>query len=142
MASPQLPRIPAQLPQTQAEWGAFVTAMQQWGNVLQASTWSASTLTNSWANYSTGFNPPGYRIDETGRVWLRGMIAGGASATAAFTLPFSPAYQQQLPAVCGLGGVYAPAVVVVHTSGDVLPFYNSGTLNWFSLDGLSFSLSP
>ena len=138
----QLPRLPAQLPKTQQDWSAFLTAMQQWQTLLQGDSWTATTLLNSWAYDGAPFNPIGYRMDITGRVWMRGMLTAGTSGTVAFTLPYAPAYQQQLPGICALGGIYGSGAIVVHTNGDVLPFYNSGTLNWISLDGLSFSLSP
>lgn len=53
-------------------------------------TWNAPTLLNGWHNQGAGVNESaGYRKDQFGRVWTKGLIAGGTvtAGTAVFVLP-------------------------------------------------------
>lgn len=47
--------------------------------------WVTPTLENSWAAFSSTYSQPGYRIDSSGQVELRGRVASGSAGTAAIT---------------------------------------------------------
>lgn len=97
--------------------------------------WRAPTLKNGWLNYGAGSGRPnaGYRIDENGRVWLRGFLKSGTINTAAFTLPAG--YRPIFPA--GPFVSLANDVIArfdVETDGDVIVATNSiGSNTWFSI---------
>lgn len=89
---------------------------------------------NSWANYGAPYNSAGYFKDKEGVVHLRGLIAGGAVGSAAFTLPVG--YR---PANTEFGATQATGAFATYrvlNTGDVVPF--SGTNTYFSLDGITF----
>ena len=48
--------------------------------------WVTPAMQNSWTNYDTTYNPPGYFKDSLGIVHLRGLIKNGTN-TLIFTLP-------------------------------------------------------
>jgi hypothetical protein len=62
-----------------------------------AHVYTAPTFLNSWVNFDTAtYNAAGYRIDDDGRVWLRGLVKDGLWAgNAMFRLPvgYRPAKQ-------------------------------------------------
>ena len=147
----QLPFLPQQLPQTQAQWQQVVNILQQWQTPLNGlinssftPSFTAPTLLNGWVN-SPGFNPAGFYEDQNGRVWLRGAVQGGANNTPIFNLPgaASPQYAQTFSLVATngiqqqIGFINISAAGVISISGISL----APTL-LISLDGLSFSLSP
>lgn len=55
------------------------------------SGWAAPGLAANWANFGAGWANAGYKKDETGRVWLRGMIAKGIAVVAGETIFVLPA---------------------------------------------------
>jgi hypothetical protein len=66
---------------------------------------------NSWGNFGSGWQVAQYRKVGT-QVFLRGLVTGGASSTAIFTLPtgYRPASNTMVPAV-------SQGVPIVGTSG-------------------------
>lgn len=87
-------------------------------------SWTAPTLLNSWANSNQGagmYSPAGYYKDQNGRVHIRGMIAGGASGSTAFTLPAGYRPEFRVPAVTyGLNSTTPQACMIeVLTDGSV-----------------------
>jgi hypothetical protein len=74
---------------------------------------------------------------------MRGILTGGSSM--AFYLPeeFRPRRPQFLSAVCANATTYHPGLLIVDTTGTVTPSFtlSSGSLAYFSLDGLSFHTS-
>lgn len=105
--------------------------------VISGITWTAPTLLNSWANYGSGYSPAGYYKDPAGRVFIRGMLASGSSASAVmFTLPvgFRPAFEMIFATVA----LDAFCEIRIDTSGNV--FANTGgSTNFTALDGISFA---
>lgn len=83
----------------------FCTATNTWTQQLNSGgggctdivAWTAPSLLNSWTNVG-GAQPAQYRVDCTGRVLLRGLIAPGTTTngTTLFTLPSNarPTYPQ------------------------------------------------
>ena len=142
--TPQIPPLPQGLPKTQADWTAVVNAWQAAHTMLQAPTWKAPTLLNSWAYYGAPYNPPGYMLDGTGRVWLRGLLKGGSLVSIAFTVPWKPQYTQLLSGsyMTSGGTVAVSGRVDVDAAGNVTIGTNdtAGAVSWFCLDGLSFDL--
>jgi hypothetical protein len=111
-----------------------VTAIET--DLLAAKSWTAPTLTNSWANYGSGYNPAGYRKTTDGMVHVRGLIASGTMAVAAFTLPtgYRPPYDMCIPAMAN--GVSSYAAIL--KTGLVIPYGASSA--WFSLDNIYFTV--
>lgn len=96
--------------------------------------WIAPSLTNSWADYGSPFNPSGYYRDPYGVVHLRGTIKSGVVGSSAFTLPsgYRPANTELFAAISN-GAVGRAAV---DNSGGVTPDVGSNV--YFSLDGMTF----
>lgn len=94
----------------------------------------APTLLNSWANTGGSFRNTGYYKGRDGRVYLAGMVSGGASGSIAFVLPsgYRPT-TNAVRIVTTATGAYAH--IEVDTAGNVYCF--GGTTN-FSFEGLSF----
>lgn len=106
--------------------------------ISNAPTWIAPTLTNGWVNLLAGTTPAGYYI-RGGVVHLRGTIAGGTAAVAAFTLPAG--YR---PALTHLFSVLAdPGVARLDVGADgtvtVRSYAAGGSNAIVSLNGVSFS---
>lgn len=134
--------------------GAVSTSGLVLGNVYhpdeytETNLFTAVTFQNSWENYS-GVNSDqasaGYYKDDSGMVWLKGLIKKSpynAAATAnqiLFTLPAG--YR---PAGTGIDGKYIFATasnsifgrVDVYPNGDVV--VETGRLEWISLAGIHF----
>jgi len=83
-------------------------------------TWTNVTFKNSWANYGSGWQTVQYAKDSYGRVWIRGLGAGPATAdmAAVFTLPsgFWPNLQLHLTGTSGDG----QGIIRVNGAGDFL----------------------
>lgn len=104
--------------------------------VIRGLSWTAPTLVNSWANFGGGFPTAGYYKDPTGRVFLRGLLASGSSATAVmFTLP--ALYRPQFEMVFASVANDAFCEIRVDTSGNVFASAGGSTI-WVSLDNVSF----
>jgi hypothetical protein len=141
-----LPQLPQALPKTQADWDRVFNVFQQWQQGLQAVKWQTPTLLNSWVNYGSPYEPPGYHMDASGVVHLRGMVRGGTAgdANSIFTLPagYRPLYDVIVPAVA------ADAFAEVHVGGPnsalstppgAVVLAAGSTPSWLSLSGISFS---
>lgn len=139
---PRLPPVPQALPKTQAEWDRVVNVFQQWRSAMLPK-WIAPTLQNGWVNYGNDgtytYNPAGYYMDVSGRVWLRGMLKNGTVNSAFFTLPsgFAPSYRQLFIANSN-SGAYRLDIGIDGTVVSV----GAPATTWFSLDGISFSTTP
>jgi len=96
--------------------------------------WIAPTLLNSWANQAN-YAPAGYRKDDSGVVYLRGNLTGGAALTTAFNLPvgYRPATFITFACMGGGGAVW----IEVRPNGDVLTVTAPGNLT--ALNGISFN---
>jgi hypothetical protein len=95
--------------------------------------WTLPILKNKWVNYSTTYNPAGFFKDSLGIVHLRGLIKGGSTRKAIFTLPagYRPSFQEILVVQTSS----SPGRLDVKTNGEVYPYVNS---EWVSLDGITF----
>lgn len=139
----QLPPIPAKLPSSQAEWTQVYTALNSWVKAIQNPPWQTPSLLNSWVSYGSGQTPAGYLQDVTGRIWLRGLVKGGANGTIAMQLPYTPSNQLVFATVVNAGGSgYEPGEIDIDTSGNVSIYWESGALTWATLNGLSYDLRP
>lgn len=49
--------------------------------------WTPVTFLNAWTNFGAGYAPAEYTKDALDRVYIRGLITGGANGTVAFNLP-------------------------------------------------------
>ncbi|HEX8773250.1 MAG TPA: hypothetical protein VF735_06555 [Pyrinomonadaceae bacterium] len=100
-------------------------------------TWTAPTLLNSWANFG-GVNAPAGYYKRGGRVYLRGLIAGGTIGATAFTLPvgYRPAYYHYFATVTYN---YVFGSGYIKDNGEV--FIHDGNNTFFSLDNISFAVS-
>jgi hypothetical protein len=101
-------------------------------------TWTAVTYTNSWADYdATTYNGGGFRIDDEGRVYLRGLIRSGTLNTSGFTLPTGYRPSRRCVFVCisnnaiGRIDVYADGTVVIGQD-------SIGSNVYFTLEGIAF----
>lgn len=106
-------------------------------SVLAKSPWQAPALINSWANAEAPFAPAGYRKDNNGRVWLRGLLLVGTADTVAFQLPagFRPAFNSDFPTISGNNN--AAGRVRVFRGGNVNITQGTGG-SFVTLDGISF----
>lgn len=103
--------------------------------VVTGAAWIAPTLLNSWANLGSGFETAGYLKDPFGFVHLKGVIAGGATGTVAFTLPAG--YRPGATTLHASGTATGiTANVQVATSGTVSVAF-SGSSN-YGLSGITF----
>lgn len=103
-----------------------------------STSWTAPTLTNSWADYGAGVVATGYRrVGDV--VHLRGAIKSGTLAAAAFTLPvgYRPTGVEIFYVVAGPGG----ARLDVGSDGQVTvrDYRSSGTNAMVTLSGVSFA---
>lgn len=105
--------------QVWATWFSIISRVNTWNDV--------STFTNSWANAGGAYYNAGYHQDVFGVVRLRGRLASGVTANAAFTLPerFRPGATINF----SVGG----GTVSITTAGVVTP---KGTT--LDLDNISF----
>lgn len=104
-----------------------------------ANAWTALSYNSGWADYDTATYPGGgWKLDSTGRVWLRGLIKNTAYSTATIaTLPagFRPgkAHHFAVPATAAFG------YIRVDANGDVV--HGGGTTTWIDLSQVTFEAS-
>lgn len=99
-------------------------------------TWITPTLLNNYTRYSMATPPPGYYKDASGRVYLKGLLTGGATGAnvTLFLLPDGYRPTTQVNTVTLSSGaaiqftIYADGVVAAYVT-------NSGLV---SLDNISF----
>jgi hypothetical protein len=98
--------------------------------------WITPTYLNSWVKYDTTYNTPQYRRDAMGYVHLKGMIAGGSSATATmFILPAG--YRPILRVLSGQHSAAGFCRVDVQVDGTVSAI-SGGSTSWVSLENIIF----
>lgn len=98
--------------------------------------WLASTLINSWINYTpASYVSAAYRRRGT-RVTLRGEIASGAGNITTLPIGYRPVKSHLFIAPCS-GGT-ATLTVLGDGNVSVLAYSSGGTNAWVSLDGISF----
>lgn len=99
-------------------------------------------LNSPWKNYdlSTFYNRFGFYKDALGRVFLRGLISSGTSATIIATLPamFRPENGLIFACIGQTSSVVSAQRVDINPDGKVL-LQAAGTLDYLSLDGISFA---
>jgi hypothetical protein len=113
-------------------------------NPIIDQSWQTPTLLNSWANYSSSFNPAGYWLDALSIVHFRGVIAGGSQGTTIFTLPAG--YRPQNEEAFYTANYSTATGSIAFGRFDVLPNGNvvcqtitqGGTSSAFFMDGFSF----
>lgn len=99
-----------------------------------AEQWTAPSLTNSWVNFGSAFNPVGYWKDNNGTVFLRGVVKSGVMGSSIFTLPAG--YRPANRPLCATISNDAFARVDIFATGEVMPQVGSNV--YFSLDNISF----
>jgi hypothetical protein len=108
-------------------------------STVTPTAWTAVTFQNSWANYGSGWQTAQYRkIGDI--VYLRGLIAGGASATTAFTLPVGFRPPSSLLFAVDKETLTHGRLDVL-SSGNVAPSWLAGSSAYFGLDGIQFSVT-
>lgn len=99
---------------------------QTMGIVFQIGASNAPAFSNGWTNFGSGTQPAQFYKDINGRVFVDFVLAGGTSASAAFTLPVG--YR---PANTALFAVYGPtgnaAEIQVTAAGAVIPISTTVT---------------
>jgi hypothetical protein len=97
---------------------------------------SIPAFTNSWVDYAGSVQAQaGFRKNQFGRVFLKGLIKSGTIGTSAFTLPVGYRPQEQFN-FASIDGSDAGARLQIHTDGTVTPVNGSNAK--FSLDMVSF----
>jgi hypothetical protein len=135
--------LPQQLPKTQADWQLFLNQLQSWRAAPPA--WQTLALQNSWVAWGAPFASSQYQLDLNGRLYLRGLIKGGAvtDGTVLATLPYAPSFEIATIALGNNGSAYSPVRLDVTTAGNIL-LSGAGAFSgayFISLDQLSFSLA-
>lgn len=101
--------------------------------------WIAPTLGNGWVYYGAGYEPPAYKMDPGGRVFLKGLIKSGTvdvnGGAPVFTLPegYRPSNRQLFMAAAG--GNTVGRIDVIEDGRVVVA---GGVNSYQSMDGLSF----
>lgn len=96
--------------------------------------WTTPTLLNSWVNFGGGFFNAGFYKDPFGIVHLRGVIASGVLAQAAFVLPAG--YIPTSTVMVGVNSNDAMGRLHIDTTGQVIPRIGSNV--FFTLDSITF----
>lgn len=100
--------------------------------------WTDASYGSGWSTYSGSFYGAQYKRDQTGRVWLRGLVKNTSYITATiFTLPtgFRPAFGHHFPIAASdaYGQIYVgPGGTVEH---------QNGLSTWLSLATVSFDVA-
>ena len=115
----------------------FGTAWMKWLRVLRdrlviGENWQEVTFQNSWTDYSESFGK--YYKDALGIVHMRGLIAGGAPPSVAFTLP--EGYRPERPLRIATVANGAFGYIIIGSNGDVT--IQVGSATWTSLANVSF----
>lgn len=90
---------------------------------------------NSWVNYGSPASDAGWRIDDTGRVYLRGLIKNGTIGQRVFTLQTGYKPEAYLHYTVPSNGAFGQ--LDIEADGDVIA--NIGNNAWFTLDEISFT---
>jgi hypothetical protein len=101
-------------------------------------TWVTPSFTDSWANYTSGYNECGYYKDSENRVHLRGLVKNGSVGNnyAIFVLPegYRPESRHLF---CVMTNSNAAGRLDISNDGRVRPYSVNNT--WVSLDNISFT---
>jgi hypothetical protein len=102
-------------------------------------------LENGWTNFGGQYASAQYQVDLNGRVYLRGLIGGGAvtDGTVLATLPYAPSFGIFGIAQANNGSANSPVSLDVTTAGNIV-IYGASAFSggyYVSLDQLSFSLA-
>jgi hypothetical protein len=103
--------------------------------------WQTPTFTNGWTAFGASNSAPQYRLDR-GRVYLKGLIVPGATATVT-TLPpgFVPLEIDRFAADGFTGAAFGVCEVLIAPSGVVqVTNYTTCATSYVSLDGISFPI--
>lgn len=95
----------------------------------------------TWVNYDTNlYTAAAYRkVGDI--VYLRGLVKGGVTQTPIFTLPVG--YRPNPNRYHHLAAIANDAAAVVRVGGDGIVLASSGNVTtWWSIDSLSFSVTP
>lgn len=99
-------------------------------------------LNSPWKNYdlSDNFNKFGFYRDGLSRVFLRGLVSTGTEATTIATLPagFRPERRCIFSCLGSISSVENGRRVDVQATGEI-SYIGTGTLDYLSLDGISFA---
>jgi hypothetical protein len=93
---------------------------------------------NGWANYGAGEQTLAFRKDPFGRVYMRGIVKGGANATVIFTLPTG--YRPPLGANCSIPTASGSntGIASVAANGNVVLSLNVTAPLASYMDGVEF----
>lgn len=118
--------------------GAGVGYWVLFSYTVGSETWSAPSLGAGWANVGSPSRVVGYRKDQNGQVWLRGLISGGTITdnTTLFTLPatYRPSQTEKFRVDNNGSG----ASVAIFSDGTVRIFGATNNTQ-LSLAGIAFS---
>lgn len=122
-------------------WAVLNPTMATAGQEPPSPAWTTVTLANSWINVTGAGIPPASYYLFNQRVYLRGVISGGAGATVAFTLPigFRPEFTvYSIVQFFNGSTVNAVASVEVQATGSVkINISATGSAN-VTLDSINF----
>ena len=103
--------------------------------------WYNATLLSTWTNYGSPYANAGYCIDSHARVRLRGLVKDSSLANM-ISLPtkFRPSESMFFPVQGKVVGFNYDLALYVGSNGYVRPYnpYSDQTIDWVSLDGVSF----
>lgn len=108
-----------------------------YGSRLSPAAFIAPTLAGSWVNYDSTFNTQaGYYQDDSGNIWLRGLVKSGSGLI--FTLPagYRPPKYLRFPVSTLSGATLTLGEVTIGSAGDVS--LGAGGNTYVSLDGIVF----
>lgn len=145
MANLKLSQLPVAAPLAGAELVPLVQGGQTKAATLTAianmrrGAWQLAQLEAPWIAFGDPFAAPAYRNDGS-RVYLRGLIKGGAGGSTAFRLPAGLRPPMRHLFAC-TSDQNEPTRIDITAIGDVIVVQPlSGTVQWLSLDGIAFCI--
>lgn len=108
-------------------------------------SWQPLTLINGWEAWGGSFAPPSWRRDALGRIWLRGLLRGGASTanttSNVFTVIPEGARPTHILLFTSMRTSTALVRVQLSPSGSMQVFgTDHSTVEFLPLDGISWTL--
>jgi len=88
---------------------------------------------NSWVNFATGYDTPGFAKDAIGRVWIKGMVKSGV-ATTVFTLPAGYRPTKDIVMVSSSAPSLIAKLQVTSAGAVVATLLGAGTNAWYSIN--------
>jgi hypothetical protein len=109
------------------------------------SIFADAVLQNSWVAFGSGYAPPGYYLDPTGRVRMRGLAKSGTTTdgTILFTLP--EGMRPPTTVICAAPNAPSTTIVgvvcalLIDTAGAV-KIYGAAGSGYLSFEGVSFAI--